>query len=369
MRKVAIILSNINKALAFEWIADAMHGDFDLHFILLYNGTSELETYLRERKIKVYPLNYAGKKDLVNTIYAIRKILKKEKIELVHAHLLDAGLAGLPAARWAGIKKRIYTRHHATSHHIYHPHAVRYDRIINSLATVIVATSRNVKQVLMEREGVPEKKIRLIHHGFDLDSFSVRNDEKISRLKAKYNPDGKYPVIGIISRYIELKGIQYTIPAFKKLLEHYPHALLLLANASGKYKPAISALLNELPEGSFREIAFENDLVSLYHLFDVHVHVPVDEHSEAFGQTYVEALAAGVPSVFTHSGVAPELIRDKENALVVPYRNSGAIVHAMEEILKNNDIRSRIIRQGMTDVKAQFGVDRMISELKKLYES
>lgn len=369
MKKVAIILSNINKALAFEWIADGLSETVDLHFILLNPGPSELEQYLRTKGIKVFPIRYRSKRDLGKAILQIRQTLVKNQIETVHAHLLDAGLAGLFAARLAGIKKRIYTRHHATSHHVYHPHAVRYDKLINRMAKVLVATSENVKMVLMLMEQVPDKKIQIIHHGFDLNSFGNPSEDQIKKLSMIYNPSGKKPVVGVISRYIELKGIQYTIQAFVKILNTYPDALLILANASGKYKDAIHSLLKDVPESSYKEIVFEKDLVNLYRLFDVHVHVPVDEHSEAFGQTYVEALASGIPSVFTLSGVAPEIIRHLENAMVVPFRDAEAIEKAVIDILENNDLRNRLTAQGMKDVRALFEIETMLNALKKLYET
>ncbi len=367
MKKVALILSNINKALAFEWIAGGLKDRFDIHFILLYPGESEMEKFLLLEKIKVLPVSYRGKKDFPAAVMRIRNYLKKEKIETVHAHLLDAGMAGLLAAKMAGVRQRIYTRHHATSHHVYHPHAVRYDKWINRMATKIVATSENVKQVLMEREQVPEEKIVLIHHGFDLAAFQSPDPGNVRKLEKKYNAKGRHPVIGVISRYIELKGIQYTVEAFRNLLAVYPDALLILANATGKYKEKISALLQILPEDSYLEIPFENDLVNLYRLFDVHVHVPVDRHSEAFGQTYVEALAAGIPSVFTLSGVAPEFIRDHVNALVVPYRDSAAIEHAVVELLENPDLCSRLIPRGKEDVGKLFGIRNMLDSLAHVY--
>ena len=71
---------------------------------------------------------------------------------------------------------------------------------------------------------------------------------------------------------------------------------------------AIQEAVKELPQNSYCVIPFEKDLFSLYQLFDVYVHTPINPTLEAFGQTYVEALAAGIPSVFTMSGVAPQFV-------------------------------------------------------------
>ncbi len=135
------------------------------------------------------------------------------------------------------------------------------------------------------------------------------------------------PVIGVVARYEILKGIQCIIPAFRRLLEDFPDAKLVLANAYGHYAHQIRRLLRGmLPDHSYCEIQFEPDPVALYSSFDVFVHTPLVAGYEAFGQVYVEALAAGLPSVFTPSGIAAEFITDQLNAHLVPFQDSDAIL-------------------------------------------
>jgi len=84
-----------------------------------------------------------------------------------------------------GIRKRIHTRHSGTGNHMYHPHAVKYDKIVNRLATDIVAVSENVKTILIEKDNARSDKITLIHHGFELEEFSHRNEKKDKAIKNK----------------------------------------------------------------------------------------------------------------------------------------------------------------------------------------
>lgn len=369
-QSIIYIISNIDKAVAFEWIVNCLDKNrFQLSFILLNPTDSHLEGFLKEKGVAVERVCYRSKKDIWRAFYQIYRLLKKNKAQLVHTHLFEASLLGLLAARLAGVSKRIHTRHHGSQHHEYFPRAVFYDKLINFLSTAVVAPSSNVKQILVEREGVDPGKVQVIHHGFELAQFSVVKKERVQALQHLYNPDKRRPVIGVISRYIELKGIQYIIPAYKSLLRLYPNALLLLANANGSYQSHIRTLLADLPPQSFREISFEKDLFSLYKLFDVFVNVTIDHHSEAFGQTYVEALASGVPSIFTLSGVASEFIVHRHNALVVPYQNSEAIYEALVTLLEDEDLRSALISQGKQDVSSRFALSKMIESLEYLYES
>lgn len=185
-----------------------------------------------------------------------------------------------------------------------------------------------------------------------------------------HNPENRHPLVGVIARQIHLKGIQYIIPAFARLREHYPDALLLLVNAHGPYAQTLQKLLDDLlPPSAYKQVRFEEDITALYHLFDVHVHTPIDEVVEAFGQTYVESLAAGVPGVFSISGVAHEFIRNGENAIVVPHRNSDAIHEALEFIINpaNRTEIQRLNENGRRAVAQKFALNDFLRRLSACY--
>jgi glycosyltransferase involved in cell wall biosynthesis len=367
--KVAYIISDIDKAIAFEWIAEYLDQEkFQLYFLLITKDQSDLQRYLEARGTFVKHIGYSGKKDLFTVWRKVYAALKQIEPDCVHCHLQMANLTGLTAAKFAGVRKRIYTRHHSTLHHIYHKKGVLVDRLINAISTKIVAISPVVETVLVKMEKVPERKVVLIPHGFELAEFEGVEPDRIASFRARHNLLGKSPVVGVISRYTEWKGIQHIIPAFKQLRGTYPSACLLLLNARGDYKGAIEKLLKLLPSDSYREIEFENDIAAAYKTMDVFVHVPIDDHSEAFGQIYVEALAAGIPSVFTISGIAKEFVKDQENAFVVPYKNEQAIGDAIMKIVTDVELSASLSKRGRDDVKRLFGVDKMIKALQNLYE-
>ncbi len=368
--KVIYVLSNLEKAIAFEWIAD--YFDFskiELKFVLLNPGTSALESELIKRNLEVLQINYHGKKHIPIALAQLIFYFLKEKPDVVHTHLFDANIIGLTAAKICGITKIIYSRHHSTYHHEYYPKAVKYDKYCNALATHIIAISENVKRTLIDKEKVDAKKISMIHHGFKLDEFSNIEASRINKLRAKYNLTDHNPVIGISSRYLKLKGLQYAIPAFAKLLHDYPHAKLLLANASGTDNELVQACLAEIPTNTYSEVRFEHDFIALYKCFDCFLHVPINISCEAFGQTYVESLAAGIPSVFTMSGVAPEFIQDKMNAAVVDYENIEAIYLAMIRILTDHVFASKLQVNGIKSVAEKFNLKIMLDKLESLYLS
>lgn len=368
--KVVYVISRIDYALAFDWVDKYLDKNkFDLHFIFLNPTTPKLHSDLISRGTKSFFIKFNSKVDYLKVAFKLMKLFFKLKPDVVHVHLIDACLTALPVAFLMGIRKRIYTRHHSTYHFDYFPHAVKYDKLINFLSTNIIAISKNVENVMLNKEHVNATKVQIIYHGFELNKFIDRDETNISFLKSKYNSSGRFPVVGVISRFTEWKGVQYIIPAFQKIKNHFPNALLILANAQGDMKAEIYDQLNAIDNDSFVTIKFEKELYSLYKLFNVFVHVPIDEHSEAFGQTYVESLAAGIPSVFTMSGIAKEFIEDKKNALVVDFKSTEAIYNSIYKILSDNELKDLLIHNGRNSVLSKFGVNKMIISLEVLYAS
>ncbi len=369
-KKVIFVISGVDYALAFDWLDLYLDKSrFDVTFVFLNSFQPQIHNLLSSRNTATFFFKLTSKKDYVSVITKLLRLFWTIKPDIVHAHLFDANILAITSAFLLRIKKRIYTRHHSTYHFDYHPHMVKYDRIINFMSTDIVAISENVQNVLVDREGVDSSKVKLINHGFELEKFVKPNPDAVKNLKNKYNPNSKFPVIGVIARFTEWKGVHFIISSFHAILESYPNALLILANAKGDMKNEIDLLLSELPPESCIDIPFENDLFSLYQLFDVYVHVPIDKYSEAFGQTYVEALAAGIPSVFTLSGIANEFILDRENAMVVPYKSSIDITNAVKELLSNDSLREKVIYNGRLAVLTKFGIHKMIDSLTLLYET
>lgn len=368
MKKVTYIISDIDKALAFEWVAIHLSKkQLKLNFILLNKGDSQLESFLRSNKFQVKRIKlYHGWK-MIFTFFPLWLSLLKLRPDIIHTHLRYASLLGITAGYFSGIKTRIHTRHHAASNHHYYPHAVKQDKWVSKLSTKIVSISDVVTDVLVNWEKTESEKVIKIPHGFDLKLFEDMPSENVAKLKVKYITEGKNPVIGMISRYLELKGINYCIDAFKELLITEPNAFLVLANANGPDRLTIQSKLNELPDNTFIEIKFEPDIASLYRLFDIFVHIPISKHSEAFGQTYIEALAAGIPSIFTISGIACEFVKHKENAWVVPYKDSKSVLNGMNLILSDPILRTRL---SSTPIHAlsEYSLGLYIKRLYSLYQ-
>ena len=370
-QKILIVINDIQKAQEHEWFVKFLDRElFELEFALINSRNTVMDNFLAKENIPTFHFKYHSKRDLPGLVMMLFKRMISGSYDIVHTHLFEASLAGLIASFLARVPKRIMTRHYSDYHHVWFPSAVKYDRLMNTLATDLVAISKNVVNIFVEKEKVPANKIHLIHHGLDMNEYAedAISDTRISVLRQKYSLSLNSPVVGAISRFTELKGLQFLIPAFKRLLTDFPDAVLVLANATGDYSREIIKMLEIIPDSNKRIIEFENDIAALYKLFDCFVHIPINRTAEAFGQTYIESLASKVPAVFTLSGVAPEFAVDKKNCFIVPYCNQHAVYETLKFVFNNRNNLDRILDEGYKIITEQFDIKIKMNKLTELYK-
>lgn len=367
---ICYIISDIDKAVYFEQTAlELRNKGLNVSFILINCTNKTLHHFLMENGFDVFTIEVGSLLKSRKAISICKTVLKRLKPELVHCHLAQANWVGLWASKLASVKVRIYTRHSGKPLKTHWKERM-IDFIQNKLATRIIAISRNIDD-LLEQQGVSSQKRVLIHHGFQLERFQEPNLIEVNRIRNQYNPFEKKPVIGIIARWLELKGIHHTIDAFETLLKTYPDALLCLFGASenADYSIEIKQKLDQIPEKNRCVVEFEKNVYDLFQLFDIYIHVPVNPNCEAFGQTYVEALAAGIPSIFTLSGIAREFIIHENNALVVPFHDSKSLSDSMVRLLEDQSLREKLSANGIQSVNQLFSFSGYIEKLQQLYAS
>jgi glycosyltransferase involved in cell wall biosynthesis len=246
---------------------------------------------------------------------------------------------------------------------------VKYDRIANAFATRVIAQSAVTYRVLTEWEHVKPERVVCLDLPLDIQQLHHPDQRDVDLLRARYNPDHRYPVVGVIARWIELKGVQYIIPAFERLLKEHPDALLLLFNPTGNYHDAVSTLVDTLPPRNVRVVPYETMNEALYQVFDVFVHVPTDALAESMGCVYAEALAAGVPSIFTLSGMVTSLVEHMTHCYIVPYKDSEAIFQALRTLVNDRDLARRLGERGRSVVPPTLWPEAHVKALEELYAS
>ncbi len=364
------IISDVKKSLGLEWILTKVKKDFKLHIILINSENSSFEKWIIKKKIPYINLNYRNKFiDFIPVLLSIILYLIKNRTKIVHCHLRKASLLGLIASYLLRVKKRVYTRHHGIESNNIKSERI-LDKIVFFLATDIIAISDEIKFQTTFNNRFTKNKITKIHHGFNLDYFQsikVSNDEKIFR---KYRLKKNYYIIGVISRIVYWKNVDKIIDAFiiyKKY--HNPKSILVLANVSKKddYSKTVIKKLNCLNVNDYRIIEFEEEILSLYRCFDLFIHIPKLGAYEAFGQTYIESMLSKVPTIFSKTGIAKEICKNRVNTYFCNPNNTYSIVDGIKFHEKKKINSSLIAKNAYFRAKHKFNLDDHFTKLYQTY--
>jgi len=211
------------------------------------------------------------------------------------------------------------------------------------MSTTIIATCSNVRDCLTDLESVDPTKVRTLEYRLGTEGFRHVSEERLAAVRSRYNLLSTQRIVGMITRFAWWKGVEYGIEAFTRFLQIDPDAVLVIAKAVGPHEPVVRPLLDSIPKRNYRLIEHEQDVEALYNTFDALMHLPVTAGVEAWGQVYVESMAAGVPLVCTRSGIGNDLLVDGENCLVVRYRDSEATFDGLARLTSDESLRSSII--------------------------
>lgn len=146
----------------------------------------------------------------------------------------------------------------------------------------------------------------------------------------------------------QMKGIAYLVAAFE-LLHARGSRMLLTVLGPGVAQATVTAAFSEAARPFVRVIdrVPEDEVVRLYRSHDVLLWTST---YEGFGLVLLEAMSQELPVVTTPVGCAPALVRDGENGLIVPPRDPGAIVVAVERLMGDADERRRLGAAGARSV-------------------
>jgi glycosyltransferase involved in cell wall biosynthesis len=110
---------------------------------------------------------------------------------------------------------------------------------------------------------------------------------------------------------------------------------------------------------------YRADARALMAAVDIVVHPP---RFEGFGLVVAEAMAAGRPVVATDvAGGLPEMVREGQNGMLVPYGDVGSMTAALVALCADEALRSRMGRAGRERYRQDFTVERMIERTLAIY--
>lgn len=292
-----------------------------------------------------------------NIPFLLANLMRSRPFTVLCSGFLASAVA-MPLSLILGTPERIYIRHHSNLHSKYHLRMGLFvDKLTALTATKIVAVSKVVLDLVESELNSNAQKVTQISNGINIEKF--RSKGRARDVLAKKNGI----IIGTIARQTDWKGLQYTAESFVNFHLINSNARFHLVGAPADATPKIMQILSNLNSNCYQIDESIQDVSDFFRSIDIFVHVPVGKFEEAFGLVYIEALASGVPCIFTKSGVLNEIPEIEKYASIVEYESSEEILEAILGISSKNSIECPLFPQ---KILQDYSLDSMAKKYVQL---
>ena len=290
----------------------------------------------------------------------IAEFVRANNIEIVHAHAARDYIPASLACRIAKGAKFVLTRH------VLFPLKPFNRMTLNNLAKGI-AVSKAAEENLLKV--FPKEKIHIISNGVDVETRSGVNRQKLREaFRFEHNISYDALLIGTIGELKLLKGQRDFVFAANIIAQKFPDAHFVIVGKDNSAKKDFRRELKRLVkifrlDERFLWLDWVEDTSPLLAALDVFVSA---SHTESFGLAILEAMASGAPIVTTETDGAKEML-DDETAKFVSIKEPVQLAAAIEEFLKDENLRETFGANAQRKAGENFDLEKMISETEKIY--
>ncbi len=332
---------------------------YKIYVAYLYRSGLALKYIKLPEEVTIIDLSKKSKFNIFS-LFKLIHIIKNNKIDLVHTHLVHAGILGKIAAKICGVKNVITTRHYG--YQIKENSLLfRFEDMLTKYSSTVIAISTSVKDYLLSKKIVPESKITIIKNGIDLDLFKSGRKNK----KNKHNHCMK---IGSIGRLHPIKGYDYLLETFKIVNDKNP-LLKLEIVGDGKIKPDLlkkAKRLNLLKNVTFLGSLPPSNVISILNDWDLFI---LPSLWEGFGIVILEAMAMQLAVIATKIGGIKEIVKDGETGILVNPKNPKKMANAILLLLNDETKRLTMGKAGQKRILENFSLYEKTKQLEKIYDS
>lgn len=292
-------------------------------------------------------------------LWRLYRILRKEKPDIVHNYLFHAELSGRICGRMAGVPVIISSLRSVDVGSDFRRLLLR---LTDNLVDAVTAVSEKVAHEHINNRTTKREKMKVIYNGLEPDREEGKgNKDELKRRMGIPPSDCLALSIGSLR---PAKGYSFAFDAVKMLKERGRDVRLLILGG-GSYKKNLEAEARD--KGIRDKVMFggEREDTSVFlNMADVFVMASL---WEGLPNSLLEAMQAGLPVVATKVGGIPEVVTDNENGLLVDPKDGKGLADAIERIIKDDVLRSRVAQNAKSYVKEKFDIRKTAAETERLY--
>jgi glycosyltransferase involved in cell wall biosynthesis len=222
--------------------------------------------------------------------------------------------------------------------------------------------SNYYKELFISKTGISGGNFHVVPLGFDPGDL------------AKIEKRSNWPSIGYFCRINSQNGFDKLVDAFIELNKgnNLPGLTLHVSGGyTGDDKPFIADQLRKIKANGLKNYIriyseFQGDSKQeFFSNIDV-ISVPVRKH-DGYGLYILEANSAGVPVVQPATGAFPEIVGRTSGGITYTPDSVSELAENLLKLLKDNDLRSKLGKQGKEKVLTELSLEKMSEGLSKVY--
>ncbi len=298
---------------------------------------------------------------------ALRRVLRDEKVDLVHTHSSKAGILGRFAARAAGVPHVVHTVHGRGFHPSQFPPIRGFYQFLERQAAlltdrIITVSDENRRTGLAAGVG-KESQYRVIHSGIDPRAYHLSlSGTKDAR--HQYGTAQRLAVL-VLSNFKNQKSPLDVVRTATVLKTLCPEFLLLWAGDGPLRKKVEREIEQRGLKNHFRLLGWKEDVAKLLAATDV---LLLTSLYEGLPRVVLQAMAAGKPVVATNVSGTPEAVRDGQSGFLHPPHDVLGMAHSLSRILNDRELGMRLGQEGRKGLKGSYLIKEMLAQIESLYQ-
>ena len=288
----------------------------------------------------------------------LTRLIRAGRYDVVHTHLYRSCVYGRIAARLAGTPVVVTTEHSIGETHLERRRMTLGVRALylgtDLCSDATIAVSDAVAHRLT-KWGIPARKIETIPNGLDFDRVAFDATAR-DTIRAEFDLPRDAYVVGVLGRLDPIKRFDLVIRAAAPLLDDQ-HRLLIVGD--GQIRPDLEA--EAARQGVAELVTFageRHDVAAMLSSLDLFI---AASEQETFGLSVLEALANGIPALYTTCPALEGIETDRA-------RQIPGEVEEMRREIAAEIAQGRRPRQGVPAIREQYGIEAVTRRIDDLYE-
>lgn len=319
------------------------------------------------------PLKLAATASTLGAAVArLRRLIVKERIDLVDAHLETGLYTAVPAAASAGVPAAVTLYSELDLWKIFDGQSMRRTlfpplrRLGLQQCSAIFTDSEARARDLREFVG-PRSRVHVVPNGVRLRP-PAKSREEVLRFFGI--PERKSAVVvGQVAGLVPYKGQAHLVRAVARAVAagHDAIALCVGDERLGAQFPAeLRALARSLgvEERLFMK-GYPGDIADAWSIIDVHVHA---SSIDSLPNAVLEGMSCGKPAIVSAVGALPEHVDDGETGLVVPPGDAGAVSRALLRLLGDAALRHKLAEGARRRYQERFTPEISARQLERCFD-